>query len=334
MTRHGSILRYALIGAAIGMPYGYAVSASTGVHALLGGIVGAVTGALIGIAILLIETLLGQARLGETLHRAPFALHIAVKAGIYLVIIGLALAAGQYFVLRRPPSSITGGDILFSVGGAVAIAFLIDINRLLGQNVLLNFVTGRYYRPRLEERVFLFIDMKSATSFAEQLGPVQFHRLVNRFVSDLTEPIVARKGEIYRYVGDEVIATWLGPAGLEQARCVQAYFEAIDHLAALAQDYERHFGRPVNVRGALHSGPVVAGEIGSIKKEIAFLGDTVNTAARIEELSHRADHALIASADVLDRLVLPPEFRKQSLGRMRLRGKDREIEIYAIEKAG
>ena len=44
------------------------------------------------------------------------------------------------------------------------------MNRLLGQHVLLNFVTGRYHQPRVEERVFLFIDMEGSTGFAERLG--------------------------------------------------------------------------------------------------------------------------------------------------------------------
>src|SRR5262249_48301139 len=79
-------------------------------------------------------------------------------------------------------------------------------NKLLGQNVLLSFISGRYYRPRLEERVLLFIDMEGSTGLAERLGPLAFHRLLNRFVTDLTDPIVAARGEIYSYVGDELIA--------------------------------------------------------------------------------------------------------------------------------
>ena len=99
-------------------------------------------------------------------------------------------------------------DVLFSLAISFVFVFMLDVNSLLGQNVLINFVTGRYYRPRLEERVFLFLDMEGSTGAAERLGPLAFHRLLNRFVLDLTEPIVAAHGEIHSYVGDEVIATW------------------------------------------------------------------------------------------------------------------------------
>ena len=84
---------------------------------------------------------------------------------------------------------------------------MFDINRLLGQNVLLNFITGRYHQPRTEERVFLFIDMEGSAGFAEQLGALGFHRLLNRFVIDLTDAIVVARGEIYSYVGPDPIPT-------------------------------------------------------------------------------------------------------------------------------
>jgi adenylate cyclase len=78
---------------------------------------------------------------------------------------------------------------------------------------------------------------------------------------------------------------------------------------------------------------VVTGEIGTAKREIAFLGDTVNTTARIEDVSRQFDSPLVASADLVERLKLPAEFRQRSLGKVRLRGKRAELELYAIERA-
>ena len=113
-----------------------------------------------------------------------------------------------------------------------------------------------------------------------------FTVFLNRFVADLTEPIVAARGEIHSYVGDEVIATWKLEDGKPPARSV-ACFAAIDRLAEQAPDYRREFGAAISFRAGLHCGPVVTGEMGSVKKEIVFLGDTVNTAARIQELCRR-----------------------------------------------
>jgi adenylate cyclase len=102
-------------------------------------------------------------------------------------------------------------------------------------------------------------------------------------VVDITEPIVAAYGEIDGYVDDELIATWKLTDGIGAAHCVRACFDALGRLAALSPVYVRDFGTLVHCRAGLHCGSVVTGEMGSVKKEIVFLGDTVNTAARIQE---------------------------------------------------
>jgi adenylate cyclase len=198
--------------------------------------------------------------------------------------------------------------------------------------VLLNFITGHYHRPRLEQRVFLLIDIEGSTALAERLGELAFHRLVNRFVVDITDPIVAAYGEIHRYVGDELIATWKLSDGLAEARCVRACFEALDRLAALSSVYQHDFGTPVYCRAGLHCGPVVAGEMGSVKREIVFLGDTVNTAARIQEFCGQTGNRVLASATLVDLLELPAGITKRPLGDLRLRGKESHVGLYALEK--
>jgi adenylate cyclase len=78
---------------------------------------------------------------------------------------------------------------------------------------------------------------------------------------------------------------------------------------------------------------VVTGEMGSVKKEIVFLGDTVNTAARIQDLCRQTGDRVLASADLIDRLELPPGVAKRSLGDLRLRGKGAGLELYALTEA-
>jgi adenylate cyclase len=271
--------------------------------------------------------------LGSSLRRAPFTLHVAVKTAIYLIVILFGLKLGAWAFPAPGEGGLESVDVLFSLAISFVFVFMLEVNSLLGQNVLLNFVTGRYYRPRLEERVFLFIDLEGSTGLAERLGPLAFHRLLNPFVLDLTDLIVAARGEIHSYVGDELIAAWTLEDGKPPARCVAACFAALDRLAEGAPDYRREFGAAVNFRAGLHCGPVVAGEMGSVKKEIVFLGDTVNTAARIQELCRKTGDRVIASADLIDRLELPPGVAKRSLGDLRLRGKGAHLALYALTKA-
>jgi adenylate cyclase len=77
---------------------------------------------------------------------------------------------------------------------------------------------------------------------------------------------------------------------------------------------------------------VVTGEMGSVKREIVFLGDTVNTAARIQELCRQTGDRVLASADLIDRLELPRGIAKRSLGDLRLRGKEADLALYALTK--
>ena len=72
--------------------------------------------------------------------------------------------------------------------------------------------------------------------------------------------------------------------------------------------------------------------MGSVKKEIVFLGDTVNTTARIQEFCRQTGERVLASADLVDRLELPPGVAKRSLGDLRLRGKGADLALYALTK--
>jgi class 3 adenylate cyclase len=82
--------------------------------------------------------------------------------------------------------------------------FVLQMNRMVGANVLRYFVAGRYHQPTAEERIFLFLDLEQSTTLAERLGSARYFELLRRFVDDLTDPIVASRGEIYQYAGDEV----------------------------------------------------------------------------------------------------------------------------------
>ena len=325
------ILSFVMAATVIGAAYGYATSVAD--HAGLRGLVrGAFTGALIAAVVTSLRIFVLEAP-DSRLARASFPVSVAVRALLYLAIFLAAIAVGQFLLPNHPPArpvSISRDDILFCFGATFVVSFLFEMNSLLGQNALWSFATGRYYRPQVEERVFLIMDMKGSTAAAERLGEVDFHRLLNRLVTDLSRPIVLRDGQIYRYVGDEMIATWPLARGIRDATCVRACFAALARLAADGPDYERAFGTTVQLRAALHCGPVVVGEMGSVRKEIALLGDTLNTAARLVDACRDSGEAVIASADLLDRLVLPPGVAARSLGPIRLRGKEQPMELRAL----
>jgi adenylate cyclase len=331
------ILGFTAVGAVLGGAWGHMMGMADGLpfFCLTGVPRGVITGVLITGILFSFELGLVQPATARW-RRLPFLVHLVAKTAIYLVIILFGLVVGAR--LFPAPSEIgvalpiERADVLFAFAAVLAVRFVDDVNHLLGQNVLLAFVTGRYHRPRLEQRVFLFIDIEGSTALAERLGELAFHRLVSRFVADVSDPIARAHGEIHRYVGDELIATWKLGDGIAEARCVRACFDALDRLAELAPAYRQEFGATLACRAGLHCGPVVAGEMGTVKKEIVLLGDTVNTAARIEEFCRQSGHRVLASADLVDRVALPPGIGKRPLGALHLRGKESDIVLYALEE--
>ena len=128
------------------------------------------------------------------------------------------------------------------------------------------------------------------------------------------------------------ILTWTAEEGLRDARCVKTVFAIADTLEVARTAYEAEFGVVPSFWAGLHLGPVVAGEIGTVKHEIAFLGDTLNTVARIEQACKELDREFLASADVVSALELSGDIAADSLGRVELRGIQDSVELFAMTR--
>ena len=222
--------------------------------------------------------------------------------------------------------------LAFAVVGSFIINFMRQINRLLGQNVLLNYLTGRYHKPIEEERIFLFLDMRSSTTIAERIGHLPFHQLINDCFFDLTEPIIEAKGEIYQYVGDEIVVTWPMAKGLHDANCIRCFFAIADQMEELRETYIAKYGFVPEFKAGYHYGTVIIGEIGDVKKEIAFHGDPVNTTARIQAECNGFGVNILLSGDLLERLPSVPELKPHAIGSIQLRGKEHPVELFTMRR--
>jgi adenylate cyclase len=300
---------------------------------------GVFTGLLAGTAIGLVLAMLGVSTGGEAVRRWPVAvvllLRTVVYGAVFLVIptAMFALVQGSLEPFRHPLSVVTGTTLALSFGFGLIINFALTVTRLLGPPTVMSFITGRYHRPRREQRIVLFLDLAESTNLAEKLGDARFHGFLNRVFWDITEPVLEAGGEFYRYVGDEVIVTWTERAGAAGA-AVACIFAIEDALARRRDDYLTCFGAAPRFRAALHAGPLVVGEMGDVKREIVLLGDTMNTAARIENVCRASGHDFIASAPAMPRReALPPNVRAESLGAVELRGKEIMIELFALTRS-
>ncbi len=299
---------------------------------------GALSGLLIAGALSAFELFVVSRPAGMALRRLSFVRLIAVKSLVYLVLI----TVGQQAAALAVPSA--GGGLrldatlawstAFSLLFAALVTFVIQVDLMLGQGELARFLRGRYHRPRLEERVFLFLDLVGSTALAERLGGERFLALLNEAYDDIAEPVLEHAGEIHKYVGDEVIVTWVPARGLADGRCVACVFAIEDALAGRATRYLARYGAVPSFRYALHLGDVVSGELGRFKREIAYIGDGMNTAARIVDACRTHAKPRIASLALLDRIVLPVSVDATSLGLVALRGKEAPIGLAALDRAG
>ena len=199
----------------------------------------------------------------------------------------------------------------------LTVVIAVQVVRLIGGRVLINFILGKYHRPLREERIFMFLDLAGSTPLAERLGDVRVQTLITRFFFDTNEPILEFGGEVHRYVG-----------AIERA--IRCYFTIAEKMREKAPDYEAEFGAIPGFRVGLHSGPVVASECGDHKQEIVYFSDTVNTAARIEQQCKAFDCPFLISGDLLQRAELPSGLRAESKGRIQLRGRAEEMELFAV----
>jgi adenylate cyclase len=270
-------------------------------------------------------------------QRLGFSTDLLLSSAIVLGLFLVGRAVGQVVTTgdpRRFLGSFGDAHLLYAlpffVVLAIGVQFILQMNRMLGANVLGYFVAGVYHRPKAEERLFLFLDLAGSTQLAERLGSARYFELLRRFVDDLTEPVLETGGEIYQYAGDEVVITWRMDAGLREAACIRCFFEI---RAAIRRDparYERDFGVVPAFRGGLHGGPVTAGELGDLRRQIVFVGDILNTAARLEEYAKRTGYDLVVSGAVLDKVALPPGVRATSCGELALRGKEVSVAAYGL----
>ncbi len=209
--------------------------------------------------------------------------------------------------------------------------FYAAISENLGPTVLYNFFTGKYHQPREELRIFMFLDMKSSTTIAEQLGHIRYFELLQKYYDTMTDTIINHFGEVYQYIGDEVVISWPMKNGLKDANCLRCFFAMKAAFAKAQQSYHRQFGVLPDFKAGLHCGPVTAGEIGATKKEIVFSGDVLNTTARIQALCNQYEQDLIISKDLKDNMPDEGAFIFNTLGEIELRGKNQSIELFGVD---
>ncbi len=180
------------------------------------------------------------------------------------------------------------------------------------------------------ERVFMFLDLKGSTAIAEKLGHVLYFELLNDFFSDIAEPIAKFNGEIYQYVGDEVVVSWNTRTKRSLNACLDCFFSIRDTIFRSDEKYFRKYGVYPRFKAGMHVGLVSTGTVGTIKKEIIYTGDVLNTASRIENMCNQQQVELLMSEELANRLDFSDRYRPLKIGVKVLKGKSSKTGLYTV----
>ncbi|MEM7369320.1 MAG: response regulator [Bacteroidota bacterium] len=183
------------------------------------------------------------------------------------------------------------------------------------------------------QRIFMFLDLKSSTVLAEQLGHVQYFELLNDFFGDISQPVLDHGGEIYQYVGDEVVISWPLETPDLNKRSIDCFFAISDAIETRSPYYLRTFGVQPQFKAGVHCGVVSVGSMDRIKQEEVYTGEVLHIASRLEGLCNRYQSRLLISEDLLLELPQHENMLTHSIGSIQLRGKQTPVNLYAIDRA-
>lgn len=215
----------------------------------------------------------------------------------------------------------------------VVTLIILMVNDKYGPGVFPDYLMGRYFRPKHERRIFMFADIKNATGIAEDLEEEKYFNFLKDFFRDIAPAIVQTRGEVYQYVGDEVVISWKMKHGLKGGNAIQCYYSILKIINYKKQRYISRYGVYPQFKVGYHYGDVMVGEIGQIKREIVFSGDVLNTASRIQSLCNALDVGILVSKEFADiQTKLPSRVIRIDLGEEKLRGKADEMELVTYQR--
>ncbi len=221
--------------------------------------------------------------------------------------------------------------VIFYFFMTLLINFINQVNKKYGPGILVPLLLGKYRNPQEEERIFMFMDLKSSTSVAERLGHFEYSSFIRDSFMDINQVLSPFNAEVYQYVGDEIILTWRVSDGLKRHSCVRFFFACEKQFIKRGDYYTKRYGLLPNFKASLHMGKVTAVEIGEIKRDIAYHGDTINTAARIQSVCNDYNKKLLISEYLLGKIGSNNSLNAEALGMIQLKGKTTKIGIASID---
>jgi adenylate cyclase len=180
----------------------------------------------------------------------------------------------------------------------------------------------------------MFTDLRDSTKFAESLPPEQVVDVVNRYLGELTEAILGHGGTLISYLGDGFMAIFGAPIEQDDHadRALAAAREILEERLPRFNEWfrERGFGEGFRMGIGINTGEFLAGNVGSEKRlEYTAMGDTINTASRLEGLTKGSEHSAFIAESTCDALTRPANDLVFA-GEQEVRGREGKIKVWSL----
>lgn len=180
----------------------------------------------------------------------------------------------------------------------------------------------------------MFTDIQGFSRMGEQLPPDQIIQILNEYFAAMTEIIFANQGSLDKYIGDGIMAVY-GNIGSNNPRqdayyAVKTALEMQDKMAELQKKWMKEGIRPIQIRIGINTGEALVAHVGHPRrKEVTVIGDTVNTAARIEKLNKPYHTHILITHSTYEYIKERAEVRP--LGEEQLAGKSTSVMVYELK---
>ena len=183
---------------------------------------------------------------------------------------------------------------------------------------------GLYHCQRRLTYVFLL--------FLHLVGPYDYSRLIQSCIHDLTDLIIRYKAQVYQYVGDEVVLSWTTKKGISDFNCINLFYAYEQRLKDKQKYYEKHYNAVPEFKAGLDEGTITVTEVGDIKREIAYHGEVLHTAARLEKMCNNLQKNVLVTQSLISKLPAIDGFDKELMGEFQLRGKEQKEKVFGINR--
>jgi len=177
----------------------------------------------------------------------------------------------------------------------------------------------------------LFSDIRDFTSISEKMAPEELVRLLNQYLSEMTDIIIKNKGLVDKYIGDAIMAFWNAPLDVKnhsEMACLSA-LNMFKGLKKLQKEWASHNHPYINIGIGINTGPAVVGNMGSKERfDYTAMGDTVNLASRIEGLTKYYKVNILISQNTYN--LVKSVFLCRKIDLVAVKGKKEPIVIYEL----